>query len=109
MSKSLVLFNGIDANGRESLWETDGTAAGTWEVSVPPVALDPVYITAFENEALFGFSLSVSDGTSAGTTQVSVAAYPAVVTRINRAPLDFLFCPDDRHVHALGRRRPQCP
>jgi ELWxxDGT repeat protein len=82
MSKSLVLFNGIDANGLKSLWETDGTAAGTWEVSVPPVALDPVYITAFENEALFGYSLSVTDGTSAGTTEVSLAGNPEVTNLV---------------------------
>jgi lipopolysaccharide export system protein LptA len=98
MSTNIVLFNGIDANGLASLWETDGTAAGTWEVSVtgissPVVAgvstpQSPGYITAFGSEALFsggipvqgnsGQNLWITDGTSPGTSEISVPGNPQV-------------------------------
>ena len=34
MLRQTVLFNGINARGNSSLWETDGTAAGTQEFAV---------------------------------------------------------------------------
>jgi ELWxxDGT repeat protein len=85
MSKNLVLFDGIDANGKASLWETDGTPAGTFEISVAGAAFfnsvpaGPQFITAFGNRVLFegrdssNFdSLWVTDGTSPGTTELPV-------------------------------------
>ena len=30
MSPNVVLFEGADSNGRTELWETNGTAAGTF-------------------------------------------------------------------------------
>ena len=47
-----VLFNGVDANGHTGLWETDGTAAGTDQVSVTGVAstgLSPFDLTSLVN------------------------------------------------------------
>ncbi len=45
-----VLFNGTDVSGLPSLWVTDGTSAGTKEISVAGAwsnGLDPAEITAF--------------------------------------------------------------
>ena len=33
MLPNIVLFEGIDANNRTGLWETNGTAAGTFELT----------------------------------------------------------------------------
>ena len=33
MLPNIVLFEGMDANPRVDLWETDGTAAGTYELT----------------------------------------------------------------------------
>ena len=33
MSPNVVLFEGADLNGRTELWETNGTAAGTFELT----------------------------------------------------------------------------
>ena len=38
MLRQTVLFNGIDASGNSSLWETNGTAAGTQELAVSGAA-----------------------------------------------------------------------
>ena len=38
MLRQTVLFNGIDASGNSSLWETNGTAAGTHELAVSGAA-----------------------------------------------------------------------
>ena len=34
MYTDLVLFQGIDSSGDTGLWATDGTGAGTWELSI---------------------------------------------------------------------------
>ena len=33
MDVDLELFQGFDASGQTGLWATDGTSAGTWELS----------------------------------------------------------------------------
>ena len=83
MFRPIVLFRGPDlvGSGISTLWETDGTAAGTFQM--PAVAgayfgnVNPSYITAYNNEALFEginssseFGLWVTDGTAAGTTEI---------------------------------------
>jgi hypothetical protein len=86
MSTSLVLFNGFDANNVSGLWVTDGTSAGTSEISVAGAdathgfGLDPQLMTVFGSEVLFagvGSSgldgLWVTDGTSSGTSEISIA------------------------------------
>jgi autotransporter passenger strand-loop-strand repeat protein/ELWxxDGT repeat protein len=91
MSTSLILFNGIDASGNHGLWVTDGTAAGTSELSVAGAYLsgvNPSYLTAFGNKVLFRGqdanesstaannghgTLWVTNGTAAGTSELSVA------------------------------------
>jgi ELWxxDGT repeat protein len=80
-----VLFNGIDAAGNEGLWVTDGTAAGTQELTgvsgANPGGLfhgwNPVF-TVFNGEVLFtgldaanNFGLWVTDGTAAGTHELT--------------------------------------
>jgi ELWxxDGT repeat protein len=83
-----VLFAGADASGNYGLWDTNGTAAGTQELtgiagassgSNPNGAagLDPQDLTAFNNSVLFvGYDSSgnsglwVTDGTAAGTHEI---------------------------------------
>ena len=82
-----AVFKGEDASGHENLWVTDGTVAGTSELTVAGAyagglfnsAVDPDF-TAFGGRALFLGSdasghpdLWVTDGTSAGTSEVMVA------------------------------------
>jgi ELWxxDGT repeat protein len=65
-----LLFRGYDTKGLWSLWVTDGTLAGTRELSDK---VDPGDITVFGNKAVFnGGSLWVTDGTSAGTHELKV-------------------------------------
>ena len=85
MFGSEVLFAGEDANRRTGLWVTDGTGAGTSEISVAGAdtsgfGLEPAGFTLFGSEVLFSGTdalsqqnLWVTDGTSAGTSELSVA------------------------------------
>jgi ELWxxDGT repeat protein len=83
-----VLFNGIDSAQLSGLWVTDGTAAGTHELtgingadagpSTGPPGLDPKDLTVFGNEVLFNgtdtggtYGLWVTDGTAAGTHELT--------------------------------------
>jgi ELWxxDGT repeat protein len=70
-----VLFEGEDAAGHQSLWSTDGTAAGTAEVHV---GFQPRYFTNLGQIVLFNDlgasfheTLWVTDGTSAGTHEIT--------------------------------------
>jgi ELWxxDGT repeat protein len=80
---NVVLFNGTDADGYQNLWVTNGTAAGTSELSVAGAdssGLDPTGFTVFGSEVVFagydtsrGDNLWVTNGTAAGTSELSVA------------------------------------
>src|SRR5579872_486446 len=98
MLPNVVLFEGIDSTGTTNLWETNGTASGTFELTSsggPPVAGQPsiigeppygflpgVYdsldLTVFNNQVLFigrytqtSYGLWTTDGTAAHTVQLS--------------------------------------
>ena len=84
MSPNVVLFEGADLNGRTELWETNGTAAGTFELTgvagAPTPGLYPSDLTNYNGEVLFtSFDASgagglwVTDGTAAGTHELAVA------------------------------------
>ena len=83
-----VFFSGYDASGRVGLWETNGTAAGTYELSVAGAAtvgqnlgapgLYPSDFTVFNDQMLFSGNdarsqtgLWVTNGTAAGTHEVT--------------------------------------
>jgi hypothetical protein len=54
MLPNIVLFEGMDANPRVDLWRTDGTAAGTYELTTsgqPPLPDQP----PITGEASYGF------------------------------------------------------
>jgi ELWxxDGT repeat protein len=86
-----VLFNGSNTAGNAGLWVTDGTAAGTHEITGisgafdgggnPAAAgVDPRDLTVFNGEVLFeGINsayqtgLWVTDGTAAGTHEITVS------------------------------------
>ena len=84
-----AVFVGEDVGGLYNLWVTDGTSAGTTELTVPKASSgglfssDFVYspdFTALGGKALFaGFDVNgsnnlwVTDGTSAGTSELAVA------------------------------------
>ncbi|MEY9748875.1 ELWxxDGT repeat protein/VCBS repeat-containing protein [Bradyrhizobium japonicum] len=82
MQNQFLLFEGFDANGTPGLWVTDGTAAGTHELTgisgANPAGLSPRYLTVFNGQVLFdgfnasgAFGLWVTDGTSAGTHELA--------------------------------------
>ena len=73
MVQNVVLFQGVDATGDIGLWETNGTASGTFEIPVAGAnasGLSPSNLTAFNGEVLFegkdssGFGLWVTNGTT---------------------------------------------
>jgi ELWxxDGT repeat protein len=79
-----ALFRGVDAAGQAGLWVTDGTAAGTHEVTgisgTSSGGVSPESMTVFNGEVLFEGSngggqlgLWVTDGTAAGTHALAVS------------------------------------
>ena len=85
------MFEGQDATyGNAGLWVTDGTVAGTTELSVAgagPYGLHPTGFTPVNGKLLFGgedtsdrFGLWATDGTVAGTTELAVPGLPAAYT-----------------------------
>jgi ELWxxDGT repeat protein len=93
MQKSLALFGGLDDTngifGRSGLWVTDGTSAGTWEISVAganPLGFHGGPVTTLGNKVLFIGSdannqsaLWVTDGTSPGTSELAITGFAAPV------------------------------
>jgi ELWxxDGT repeat protein len=82
MIKQTVLFAGLDANNYDALWETDGTVAGTHELTGIDgeyfAGLRPVDLTPFNGEVLFAgldatptYGLWATDGTAAGTYELT--------------------------------------
>ncbi|MCK1554440.1 cadherin-like domain-containing protein [Bradyrhizobium sp. 177] len=75
-----VLFNGLNASGAFGLWVTDGTVAGTHEITgiSGTSGLSPRNMTIIDNKVVFiggdangQFDLWVTDGTAAGTHQLT--------------------------------------
>jgi ELWxxDGT repeat protein len=89
MATNVLLFAGLDKNGDNNLWVTDGTAAGTSEISVAGVGSEglfglppasPYFAASPDGRVLFSgidakgdFNLWVTNGTSAGTSEISLA------------------------------------
>ena len=81
-----VLFEGSDKNHHSNLWITDGTAAGTSEISVKgqhTQSFVPQDFTVLGSKVLFDgqdnknistddYDLWVTNGTAAGTSEISV-------------------------------------
>jgi hypothetical protein len=84
----VAYFNGVETiNGglptisKPGLWVTDGTAAGTHEITgiagVAALGLDPFHVTAYNSSIIFRGNSSdhpglwISDGTAAGTHQIT--------------------------------------
>ena len=73
-----VIFNGSDAGGRDNLWVTDGTAAGTTQLTF--AGSGGLFAGVFDGFAVLGSkalfaginNLWVTDGTSAGTRQLAI-------------------------------------
>jgi ELWxxDGT repeat protein len=95
---SIALFTGIDAQGAVGLWRTDGTAAGTYEITVngaPSYGItypwntgyavlgDTVY---FAGDGSGGTNLWSTQGTTASTVPVAV---PEALSG-NLAPANFI-------------------
>jgi hypothetical protein len=90
-----VLFAGYDNDGIVGLWVTNGTAAGTHELTgivgaVDGMGLNPRDLTLFNSEVLFdgntqtGNALWETDGTSAGTHRLN----PPGVSLTGLGPFD---------------------
>ena len=89
MATSVLLFAGLDKNGDNNLWVTDGTAARTSEISVAGVGSEglfglppalPYFAASPDGRVLFNgidargdFNLWVTNGTAAGTSEISLA------------------------------------
>src|SRR5215472_7789363 len=81
MLRQIALFEGTDSAGNLGLWETDGSAAGTRELTgisgANTLGLDPLDLTVFNNKVLFngadasGNGLWVTNGTAAGTRELT--------------------------------------
>src|SRR5947209_8547751 len=82
MSLQTVLFNGQDAANDFTLWVTNGTVAGTQELTgisgASSGGLDPVDLTVFNGEVLFNGvdasgnpGLWMTNGTVAGTQELT--------------------------------------
>src|SRR5215469_10365520 len=84
MPRQVVLFSALDASGNDGLWVTNGTAAGTHELTgisgawAGPGGLDAFDFTLLDGEVLFGGrdasgndGLWVTDGTAAGTHELT--------------------------------------
>ena len=78
MLRQTVLFEGTDASGHAGLWETNGTADGTYELTgVPNGIFNPADFTIFNNEVLFQgqdtsllYGIWETNETAAGTTEI---------------------------------------
>ena len=78
MLRQTVLFNGTDASGRAGIWETNGTAAGTYEFTgVVDGVSNPADFVAFNGEVLFQgqdtsllYGIWETNGTAAGTSEI---------------------------------------
>ena len=83
MLPNVVLFEGLDSSGHSGLWETDGTTAGTFEITgiaaTFSTGLYPANLTPLNaNEVVFNGTnksglagLWVTDGTAAGTHELT--------------------------------------
>lgn len=91
---NFTLFAGTDANNHFNLWVTDGTSAGTSELSVAGASangLQPTGLVVLGNKVLFAGidaanhkNLWISDGTANGTTELSVGgAYASGLSPTN--------------------------
>jgi ELWxxDGT repeat protein len=88
MPPARILFYGIDTAGHAGLWVTDGTAAGTSEITVTGAdsnGITPFYLTVLGSQVLFaGFDsaghnqLWSTDGTTAGTSELAVTGASAI-------------------------------
>jgi ELWxxDGT repeat protein len=100
---NLALFEGYDLNGTDSLWVTDGTSAGTSELSVAGSDAGGLFtnvfaphLTVFAGKALFvgedangTISLWTTDGTGPGTSELAAAGSYASGLFFNVAAPDF--------------------
>jgi ELWxxDGT repeat protein len=79
-----IIFSGDDAHGQTGLWETNGTASGTKELTgiagaaTTGVGLEPSFLTVFNGHVLFNgldsssqFGLWETDGTASGTKELT--------------------------------------
>ena len=89
MLPNVVLFQGVDSSGYTGLWETNGTAEGTFEITgiagTLSTGLSPVNLTPLNaNEVLFNGTdksglagLWETNGTAAGTHELTGIAWAA--------------------------------
>src|SRR5262249_1796068 len=95
-----VLFGGHDAAGEQGLWVTDGTAAGTHEITgitnTFSGGLFPGNLTVFNGEVLFTGSdtagqigLWVTDGTAAGADEITGITGASTSAPVGFAPTGF--------------------
>jgi ELWxxDGT repeat protein len=84
MLPNVVLFQGTDTTNTQGLWETNGTASGTFLLTngrfvdgFRPSSSSLMDLTVFNNQVLFGgrdannrYELWTTDGTTQGTVEL---------------------------------------
>ncbi len=84
---NLVMFAGYDATGNDGLWLSNGTDAGTHELTgiagASTTAFDPFNFAQFGSQVLFEgtdasgkLGLWLTNGTAAGTTEITTVGAP---------------------------------
>jgi hypothetical protein len=109
MLRQTVLFEGTDASGHAGLWETNGTADGTYELTgVPNGVFSPADFTVFNNEVLFQgqdtsllYGIWETNGTAAGTTEICLSMAPSALSERQLEPCKLF----NRRRHCLQRGR----
>ena len=116
---NVAVFEGYDASGSDSLWVTDGTSAGTSELTVaganPSGLFAQVFgphFTVFGGRVLFAgedadghINLWSTDGTSAGTGELSATG----ASPNGLAPTDLTVLPGSPATDVNGDRRSDLP
>jgi len=99
MGVSIVLLNGTNSANQHGLWVSDGTAAGTHELTgisgAGSLGVNPESMTVFNGEVLFEgdnggdrLGLWATDGTAAGTHELTVSGANSFGL-LSGAPPDF--------------------
>jgi len=82
MTENIILFQGSNGAGQSGLWETNGTASGTFELTpisgANPSGLSPSNLTVYNSEVLFEgidssgkYGLWLTTGSPAGTQEIA--------------------------------------
>jgi ELWxxDGT repeat protein len=102
MLPNVVLFQGSNTSDTQGLWETNGTASGTFLITngtfpdgFQPSPLSLLDLTVFNNQVLFSgrdgrglYGLWTTDGTAAGTVELTGISGAGTTAHVGLNPTD---------------------